>query len=99
MLGGAANIAKEYATKRYRSNLINWGMLPLLYDGEDVPFGIDDYIILPAVREKLGADTPICGILVRPDGSCEDISFTTGPLDAEQVSIIKAGCLVNDAAN
>ena len=99
VLGGAANIAKEYATKRYRSNLINWGMLPLLYDGAEVPFGIDDYIILPAVREKLGTDTPICGILVRPDGSCEDISFTTGPLDAEQVSIIKAGCLVNDAAN
>ena len=99
VLGGAANIAREYATKRYRSNLINWGMLPLLYDGEGVPFGIDDYILLPQVREKLGTDAPMEGILVRPDGSEETIRFTTGPLDAEQVSIIRAGCLVNDAAN
>lgn len=54
VLGGSANIAKEYATKRYRSNLINWGMLPLLLDGE-LPFADGDYIFLPGIRQALAS--------------------------------------------
>ena len=52
VLGGLANIAKEYATKRYRSNLINWGMLPFLYDG-DLPFENGDYIFIKDIKEAI----------------------------------------------
>lgn len=96
VLGGAANIAREYATKRYRSNLINWGMLPLLYDGQMLPFAVGDYILLPGVREKLGGQQPLEAVLIRPDGTQQTLSLTTGPLDAEQQQILRAGCLVND---
>lgn len=55
VLGGLANIANEYATKRYRSNLINWGMLPFIYDGDDnnLPFANGDYIFVPAIAEAI----------------------------------------------
>ena len=52
-LGGWANIAQEYATKRYRSNLINWGMLPFIYEQEELPFKKDDYIFVPNIAEAV----------------------------------------------
>ena len=55
MLGAGANIAVEYATKRYRSNLINWGMLPFQLAGA-TPFGLGDYILIPNIREVLKGD-------------------------------------------
>ena len=53
VLGGWANIAKEYATKRYRSNLINWGMLPFLYDNDELPFANGDYLFIPEIRKAI----------------------------------------------
>ena len=53
VLGGWANIAKEYATKRYRSNLINWGMLPFIFDEENLPFENGDYVFIPQVAQGI----------------------------------------------
>ena len=53
VLGGWANIAREYATKRYRSNLINWGMVPFLIEKGDLPFENGDYIFIPGIAEMI----------------------------------------------
>ena len=53
VLGGWANIAKEYATKRYRSNLINWGMLPFLFEEDTLPFALDDFLFVPGIRRAV----------------------------------------------
>ena len=94
VLGGWANIANEYATKRYRSNLINWGMLPLLIDG-DLPFANGDYIFIPgilrAVREKEDA---IRAYVVK-DGKLVSFTMTLGDLTDDEREIICDGCLIN----
>lgn len=92
-LGGAANIAREYATKRYRSNLINWGMLPLLNDADS--FEIDDIIVIPAAREfvKEGKyETP--AKLVR-GGKIEDIVIKMDAVTDTEKQILLDGCLIN----
>lgn len=93
VLGGWANIAKEYATKRYRSNLINWGMLPFLLDGE-IPFENGDYIYVPdiqaAVAEK-AAEIPayVVGKEMKP------FTLKLGDLTDDERKIILSGCLIN----
>ncbi len=93
VLGGWANIAKEYATKRYRSNLINWGMLPFVMD-EDYAFDVDDYVFVPnivdAIKEKKGV---INAYVVNKD--MHEISLTLGALTDDERDIILAGCLIN----
>ncbi len=96
VLGGWANIAREYATKRYRSNLINWGMLPLVYDGEEIPFGVGDYVFLPGIRgaveEKAEA---IQAYALRGDGKAVPFQVKLGTLTEDERKIILAGCLIN----
>ena len=93
VLGGWANIAKEYATKRYRSNLINWGMLPFLMP-EDYAFEIDDYIFIPdiakAVKEK---NDDIKAYVVNKD--MKELTFHLGDLTDDEREIILKGCLIN----
>lgn len=93
VLGGWANIAKEYATKRYRSNLINWGMLPFLMP-EDYVFEIDDYIFIPdivrAVKEK---EDDIKAYVVNKD--MKELTFHLGDLTDDEREIILKGCLIN----
>lgn len=93
VLGGWANIAKEYATKRYRSNLINWGMLPFLME-EDFAFDNGDYVFVPdiaaAIRNK--ADV-IKAYVVNKD--MKEITLTLGALTDDERDIILAGCLIN----
>ncbi|HOO23419.1 MAG TPA: hydratase, partial [Clostridia bacterium] len=92
VLGGVANIAREYATKRYRSNLINWGMLPFVYDNK-VPLEVGDLIVIsnaPNALDALRADAKI----VRGD-KVMDITLTLDSLTDEEKKIIKAGCLIN----
>lgn len=93
VLGGMANIAREYATKRYRSNLINWGMLPFTYDG-DLVFDTGDYIlvrdILAAVREK---KDDITAYVVGKD--ITEITLHLGALTDHEREIIEKGCLIN----
>ncbi|RKI42248.1 hydratase [bacterium D16-51] len=93
VLGGMANIAKEYATKRYRSNLINWGMLPFLYPDE-IPFSKGDFIFIrdvkKAVEEK--ADT-IKAYVVGKD--MQEFELRLGDLTDDEREIIAKGCLIN----
>ena len=92
VLGGACNIAREYATKRYRSNLINWGMIPFL-SGEDVEAG--DIIIVPGVRADIEAgEREFAAKLVRGE-SCRDITLALDPLTADEKQIILCGSLIN----
>ena len=98
VLGGWANIAHEYATKRYRSNLINWGMLPLLIPEGQLPFGNGDYLYLPSVREAVSgkADT-ITAYRIPADGQGDALPFTMtlGALTDDERQIILDGCLIN----
>ena len=102
VLGGWANIAKEYATKRYRSNLINWGMLPFVIDEDSVditldnPFGLenDDYIFIPGVREALMNKAEVIkGYIVNK--GMKEISLKLGALTDDERTIIEKGCLIN----
>jgi hypothetical protein len=95
VLGALANITEEYATKRYRSNLINWGMLPLLIEEGELPFANGDWILLPdiraAVREKRDK---IMGFVVR-ETELKQIWMTLGELTGHERQIILDGCLIN----
>ncbi len=95
VLGGWANIANEYATKRYRSNLINWGMLPFLIEEGDLPFKKLDYLYIPGIRKAVEekADT-ITAYVVGKDQKIE-FEMTLGELTDEERQIILKGCLIN----
>ena len=93
VLGGWANIAKEYATKRYRSNLINWGMLPFVMD-EDFAFDVDDYVFVPNVKQAVkNKDEVIKAYVVNKD--MKEISLKLGELTDDERTIIEKGCLIN----
>jgi aconitate hydratase len=95
VLGGWANIANEYATKRYRSNLINWGMLPFIIKEGELPFKNLDYIYIPGIRKAVEekADT-IKAYVVGKDKKVE-FELTLGELTDEERQIILKGCLIN----
>ena len=95
MLGGWANIANEYATKRYRSNLINWGMLPLLIDAGELPFAKGDYLFLPGIREEVEAGASDIRAYVFRDGDWKEVSLRMGDLTKDERQIILDGCLIN----
>ncbi len=96
VLGGWANIAVEYATKRYRSNLINWGMLPLLIsDLGAVNFGVDDYIYLPDIRQAVASGVEEVKAYVLNSEGCKEIKLTLAALSSDERGIILAGCLIN----
>ena len=98
VLGGWANIANEYATKRYRSNLINWGMLPFIYTGDhnSLPFKNGDYIFVPGVKKMIEEKLPtIKAYAVNPDGDVKDFELSIGDLTDDERKIILAGCLIN----
>lgn len=96
VLGGLANIAREYATKRYRSNVINWGMLPFLMDAEP-DFEAGDYIYVPDVRNALDGDmSKIPAYVIHPDGrGVSEIHLHIADMTTEEKDIVKAGCLIN----
>ena len=95
VLGGWANIANEYATKRYRSNLINWGMLPFLIPEGDLPFANGDYLFVPNVRKAIEDKlTDIEAYLVK-DGELKPFTLKMGDLTEDERTIILKGCLIN----
>ena len=95
VLGGWANIANEYATKRYRSNLINWGMLPFTIDKGELPFKKDDYIYIPKIRDAIiSKEDNIKAYAVKEDGLKEFV-LHLGDLTDEEREIILKGCLIN----
>ncbi len=97
VLGGLANIANEYATKRYRSNLINWGMLPFIYNGDDkeLPFANDDYIFIPGIADIIRDKKESCKAYVIKEESLIECEFELGRLTDDERDIILDGCLIN----
>ncbi|NLO08329.1 MAG: hydratase [Clostridiales bacterium] len=93
VLGGYANIAKEYATKRYRSNLINWGMLPFVLDG-DLPFDKDDYIFIKDIKNAVENKSDKIKAYVVNKGMKEFV-LSLGELTDDERTIILKGCLIN----
>ncbi|MCK9363992.1 MAG: hydratase [Syntrophales bacterium] len=97
VLGGWANVADEYATKRYRSNLINWGMLPFQTEaGSGIKTTVGDMIFLPAVREEIkNSSDMLKASLLKKDGTVIPITLTVGRLNNEEREILLTGCLIN----
>ncbi|EEA91171.1 hypothetical protein COLSTE_00594, partial [Collinsella stercoris DSM 13279] len=104
VLGGLANITCEYATKRYRSNVMNWGMVPFQLEGEP-SFEVGDYVFVPGIRTALDGDMgDIPAWVVHASASCpegdsalrvEHISLFVADMTPEERAIVKAGCLIN----
>ena len=95
MLGGWANIANEYATKRYRSNLINWGMIPFVIQEGALPFSNLDHIFIPGIRKAIeDRASEIKAVALTKDGSKEFV-LTVGDLTDREREIILDGCLIN----
>ena len=95
VLGGWANIAKEYATKRYRSNLINWGMLPFIFDEENLPFENGDYVFIPQVAQGIKDKKSEFTAYVVRNGEMKEFTLKMGELTDDEREIILAGCLIN----
>ena len=94
VLGGWANIAREYATKRYRSNLINWGMLPLLIGEGELPFANGDYLFLPDVRRAVAENADSIQVFCVGEG-LTPFTVALGDLTDDEREIILQGCLIN----
>ena len=94
VLGGWANIANEYATKRYRSNLINWGMLPFLIEEGELPFTNGDYLFVPGIKDAVANKTEVIKAYVVGD-NFKEFDLKLGELTDEERQIILKGCLIN----
>ena len=97
VLGGWANIANEYATKRYRSNLINWGMLPFLIEEGELPFHNLDYLFFPDIRRAVEEKADViraCKVSVE-ENRLTEFTLKLGELTDEERQIILKGCLIN----
>ncbi len=95
VLGGWANIANEYATKRYRSNLINWGMLPFLIPEGELPFQNGDYLFIPKIKEAIEQKKTEIETFVVKDGRMIPFKLQMGELTEDERTIILKGCLIN----
>jgi len=95
VVGGAANLARQYATKRYRSNCINWGMTPFLVENPEI-FELGDYIFFPGIRSGIlsGAEQ-FAAYAVKADGTVTRFDVTTGALTAPERQTLADGCLIN----
>ena len=94
VLGGWANIANEYATKRYRSNLINWGMLPFLIEEGELPFKNGDYLFVPGIKDAVANKTEVIKAYV-VGNEMKEFDLKLGELTDEERQIILKGCLIN----
>ena len=95
VLGGWANITNEYATKRYRSNLINWGMLPFLIQEGKLPFKNLDYIFVPGIRKAVKEKADNITAYALSEGKLAKFNLTLGQLTDDERNIILSGCLIN----
>lgn len=94
VLGGWANIAREYATKRYRSNLINWGMIPFIFTDKNMVFGKGDYIYIPNIQETVKkGKTNMSAYVVKEE--LQQISLQLGEMTEDEKDILLSGCLIN----
>ena len=97
VLGGWANIANEYATKRYRSNLINWGMLPFLIEEGELPFKNLDYLFIPGIKKAVEDKAEVIKAYVvdKEQENLKEFELKLGELTDEERQIILKGCLIN----
>lgn len=95
VLGGWANIANDYATKRYRSNLINWGMIPFIIDEGELPFTNLDYLFVPGIRKAIENDKREFEAYVVKEGKLVPFTLKMGEITADEREIILKGCLIN----
>lgn len=95
VLGGWANIANEYATKRYRSNLINWGMLPFLIKEGKLPFQNKDYLFIPGIKKAVEEKAEVIPAYTVKEGSLQEFELRLGEMTNEERQIILKGCLIN----
>ena len=93
VIGGLANITKEYATKRYRSNVMNWGMIPFQMKGEP-DFQVGDYIYVPGIRAALDGDMKDIKAYVIGD-EVKELSLYVADMTEDEKKIVKSGCLIN----
>ena len=95
VIGGLANVVSEYATKRYRSNVMNWGMVPFQLASEPC-FEVGDHLFVPGIRAALDGDlADVAAYVVRADGSVSKVSLYVADMTPEERAIVKAGCLIN----
>ena len=95
VLGGWANIANSYATKRYRSNLINWGMLPFLIEEGELPFRNKDYLFIPGIKKAVEEKASEVKAYVVKDGQLKGFILKLGEMTDDERQIILDGCLIN----
>ena len=95
VIGGLANITQDYATKRYRSNVMNWGMIPFHLKGEPTAFEVGDYIYVPEIRKAMDGDMQNITAYVVKNGGAVPIELYVKPMNDEEKAIVKAGCLIN----
>jgi aconitate hydratase len=94
VLGGYANISEEYATKRYRSNLINWGMLPFTLKGKPA-FKVNDFIFIPNIREVLSKRVLEVEAYIISDNNIQKFSLNLHEMTDDEIQVLLAGCLIN----
>ena len=93
VLGGLANIAKSYATKRYRSNVMNWGMIPFIYEDENIPFHKGDFIYIKGIKSAIeNGESRVKAVIVN---GTKEIELSLGAMTDEEKDIIVSGCLIN----
>ena len=92
VLGGVANLAREYATKRYRSNLINWGMIPFLTDEE---YQLNDIVVVKDISEKIKSGATEFGAMLIRGDKVTDFKLKMDALTDDEKDIILKGCLIN----
>ena len=95
VLGGLANIAKSYATKRYRSNVMNWGMIPFIYEYENIPFHKGDFLYIKGIKSVIeNGESTVKAVIVNENGT-KEIELSLGAMTDEEKDIIVSGCLIN----
>ena len=95
VLGALANIVEEYATKRYRSNCMNWGMLPFQYAGDVELLNVGDWVFVPGIRDTLDGDLSHIRAFVIGDAGTREIELSIADMTSEERAIVKTGCLIN----
>ena len=95
VLGALANIVEEYATKRYRSNCMNWGMLPFQYAGDVELLNVGDWVFVPGIRDTLDGELSHIRAFVIGDAGAREIELSIADMTNEERAIVKAGCLIN----
>ena len=96
VLGGCANIAEEYATRRYRSNLMNWGMLPFTFDGDNSIFEVGEYVYVPGIRAAVSeGKQEVPAYVLSETGLRQEITLKLHELTEEEREILLSGCLIN----